>query len=187
MNVPAATNNRVFKTVSFKRVLRVATALGALVLLVLLIYRVYDIYQLSVQQIYRESYEPYKMAQGPVADTSNFTTIELYYAENKFDDVVKLSKGLLSVTDRERLLIGISFLQKEEYLPAISWLKRLADVENTPYQQVAEYYLTLTHLQNEDYDRTIELMQQIVSDRQHPYHQRFTPEMIREVQLLKWK
>lgn len=187
MNVPAVTNNKVFKTVSFKRVLRIATALGTLVLLVLLIYRVYNIYQLSVQQIYRESYVPYKITQEPVADTSTFTTIELYYAEGKYNDVVKLSKGLLSVTDRERLLIGISFLQKGEYLPAISWLKRLADVENTPYQQVAEYYLTLTHLQNEDFDRTIELMQHIVSDSQHPYQKRFKPEMIREVQLLKWK
>ena len=187
MNVPAITNNKMFKPLSAKRLLRVGTAVGALVLLVLLIYRVYNIYQLSVQQIYDESYVPYKIAQGPVADTSTFTTIELYFAEGKFDDVVKLSKGLLSVTDRERLLIGIAYLQKGEYLPAISWLKRLADVENTPYQQVAEYYLTLTHLQNEDHDRTIELMQHIAGDSRHPYQNKFTPKMIREVQLLKWK
>ena len=187
MNVPALTNKNLLKPVSFKRALRIATAVGALVLLLLLIYRIYNIYQLSVQKIYQESYVPYRIAQGPVADTTMFTTIEMYYAEGKFNEVVKLSKGLLSVTDRERLLIGISYLQKEEYLPAISWLKRLADVENTPYQQVAEYYLTLTHLQNEDFDRTIELMQHITEDNSHPYQKRFTPKMIKEVQLLKWK
>jgi tetratricopeptide (TPR) repeat protein len=187
MNVQTISNNSALKTIPLKRVLRVATAVGAIVLLLLLLWRGYHIYQLSVDKIYKESYVPYKIANAPITDTTTFTTIELYFAEGDYMEVVKLSKGLLSVTDRERLLIGIAYLQKEEYLPAISWLKRIADLEGTPYQEAAEYYLTLTHLRNEDYDRTIELMQQITSNNNHPYRKQFTYRMIREVRLLKWK
>lgn len=187
MEVQTAINKPYLNGVPPKRLLRIGIAVGATFLLLFIIWRVYSIYQLSVQKIYKESYVPYRIASGRVADTSTFTTIELYFAEENYNEVVKQSKGLLSVTDRERLLIGIAYLQKEEYLPAISWLKRLAELKGTPYQQVAEYYLTLTHLQNEDYDRTIELMQLISGDATHPYHKRFTAEMIRQVQLLKWK
>lgn len=187
MNVQTISNNDAVKATSLKRVLRVTTAVGATVLLFMLLWRIYHIYQLSVDNIYQQSYVPYKIAKGPIADTTMFTTIELFFAESDFKEVTRLSKGLLSVTDRERLLIGIAYLQKEEYLPAISWLKRLADVKGTPYQEAAEFYLTLTHLRNEDYDRTIELMQQITNDKSHPYRQQFTQRMIKEVGLLKWK
>ena len=187
MELSTLTKNEYFKGATPKKLLRIAIAVGASLLLLFLIWRVYSIYQLSVQKIYKESYVPYQIAPGRIADTTTFTTIELFFAEGNYNEVVKQSRGLLSVTDRERLLIGVAYLQKEEYLKAISWLKRLAEVRGTPYQQVAEYYLTLTHLQNEDYDRTIELMQSISGDGTHPYQNKFTEEMIRQVQLLKWK
>ena len=187
MDAPVATTNGVKKNITFRRVLRLATALGALVLLLLLVWRVYTFYRLSGEEIYQKSYVPYRLATGNIDDTSAYTTIELYYAEGNYTEVVRLSRSLLSVTDRERLLIGLSFMHKEEYLPAISWLRRLADVEGTPYQQVAEYYLALTHLANKDFDRTIELMQRVVDDGDHPYHPQFTQEMIDDVRLLKWK
>lgn len=187
MSVNTVIHKEYIKGLSPKKLLRVAIAVGASLLLLFLIWRIYNIYQLSVQKIYKQSYMPYKIAPGRVADTTAFTTIELYFAEQNYNEVIKQSKGLLSVTDRERLLIGIAYLQKKEYLPAISWLKRIAEVKGTPYQQVAEYYLTLTHLLNEDHDRTIELMQNISGDKLHPYKKQFTQEMIRQVQLLKWK
>ena len=169
------------------RLLRIVTALVALGVLAFLVFKAYNIYRLSTEKIYQESYVPYKLSIANITDTSTFTTIELFYAAKDYDEVVRQSKNLLSVLDRERLLIGIAYLQKEEYLRAISWLRRLAELDSNPYQQPAQFYLTLTHLKNKDYDRTIELMQSIMNDEDHIYKDRFTPEMVADVQLLKWK
>lgn len=168
------------------RLLRLITALGALALLVFIIVKVYHAYQLSADKIYAESYVPYKLSISDITDTSTFTTIELYYAEKDYKEVVRQSRNLLSVLDRERLLIGISYLQQEEYLRAISWLTRLAELENNPYQQPAQFYLALTHLKNDDYDRAIEMMQYIIENENHIYKDRFTPQMVADVRLLKW-
>ena len=168
------------------RLLRLVTALGALALLVFIVVKVYHAYQLSAETIYAESYVPYKLSIADITDTSTFTTIELFYAEKDYKEVVRQSRNLLSVLDRERLLIGISYLQQDEYLRAISWLTRLADLENNPYQQPAQFYLALTHLKNGDYDRAIELMQYIIENETHVYRDRFTPQMVADVRLLKW-
>ena len=168
------------------RLLRVVTALGALALLFFLASKVYHMYQLSTEEIYEESYVPYKLSIANITDTSTFTTIELFYAEKNYKEVVRQSRNLLSVLDRERLLIGISYLQQDEYLRAISWLTRLAELENNPYQQPAQFYLALTHLKNGDYDRAIEWMQSIMENESHVYKDRFTPQMVADVRLLKW-
>ncbi len=174
------------KRPTFSQVMRVITALGALALLTFLVVKVYNMYQLSTEKIYNESYVPYKLSIVDITDTSTFTTIELYYAEKDYDEVVRQSRNLLSVLDRERLLIGVSYLQKEQYLRAISWLTRLADLESNPYQQPAQFYLALTHLKNKDYDRAIELMQAIMETESHIYKDRFTPQMVADLRLLKW-
>ena len=168
------------------RLLRIVTALGALALLIFLIVKIYGVYQLSTEKIYQESYVPYKLSIANITDTSTFTIIELYYAEKDYKEVVRQSRNLLSVLDRERLLIGLSYLQQDEYLRAISWLTRLADLDNNPYQQPAQFYLALTHLKNKDYDRAIELMQSIRDNENHVYKDRFTAQMIADVRLLKW-
>lgn len=187
MEAQATIKNNYVPRITFRRILRVVTALGALALLLLIVVKVYNIYQLSTEKIYTESYVPYKLSIADITDTSTFTTIELYYADKDYDEVIRQSKNLLSVLDRERLLIGIAYLQKDEYLKAISWLNRLAEVKQNPYQQDAQFYLTLTHLKNKDYDRTIELMQNILDDPNHVYYSRFKPEMIKDIGLLKWK
>jgi len=178
--------NKSRRVITTGRLLRIVTALGALALLVFLITKIYSVYQLSTDKIYEESYVPYKLSIANITDTSTFTTIELYYAEKDYKEVVRQSRNLLSVLDRERLLIGVSYLQQDEYLRAISWLTRLAELENNPYQQPAQYYLALTHLKNKDYDRAIDLMQDIIENENHIYKDRFTTKMISDVRLLKW-
>lgn len=178
--------NKPRRAPSLGRVLRWLTALCALAVLVFIVVKVYHAYQLSADKIYAESYVPYKLSIADITDTSTFTTIELFYAEKDYKEVMRQSRNLLSVLDRERLLIGISYLHQEEYLRAISWLTRLAELENNPYQQPAQFYLALTHLKNGDYDRAIEWMQYIIESESHVYKNRFTPQMIADVRLLKW-
>ena len=93
----------------------------------------------------------------------------------------------MTLLDQERLLIGLAYLEQGEYLHAIAWFNPItADSENK-YQPTAEFYLTLTHLINGDYDRCLELMQRIVVNPSHPYHNRFSKTMIQQVRLLKWQ
>jgi hypothetical protein len=164
--------------------LRILTAVAAFVLLVWLVWKVYHIYQLSTDKIYSQSYIPFEFT---VEAENEATPIELSYAAKDYKDVIRKSKKVFSVTEQERLLIGLSYLESGEYLRAISWLNRLTIVDNPPLKQTAEYYLTLAYLKNEDFDSAIVQMQRIINNPAHLYHRQFTPEMIKELRLIKWK
>ncbi|MBD0333059.1 MAG: tetratricopeptide repeat protein, partial [Chitinophagaceae bacterium] len=99
--------------------------------------------------------------------------------------VVQFSKNKI-LTDEDKLLIGISYLQLNNLSSAISVLAPITVRENN-FKQDAEYYLALAYLKNEDYDKALDLMQAIKSNPQHVYHQKFSDKFIRKVRMLKWK
>ena len=170
--------------VSLQRWLRVLTALAAIVLLVWLVWKVYHIYQLSTDKIFDQTYMPYQLAAG---EMSLITPIEQAYTSKNYKDAIRESKTVFSVSERERLLIGLSYMETGEYLRAISWLKRLTISSEAPLRQTAEYYLTLCYLKNDDYDNAIVQMKEILNNPSHLYHRQFRPEMIKELRLIKWK
>jgi tetratricopeptide (TPR) repeat protein len=172
------------KFVAIKRWVRIITAVTAVALLLLIVWEVYQVYQLSTEKMFTESYTPYKLESNAI---DSLTTIEQYYKAEAYKDVIRESKKVFSVNDKEKLLVGLSYFETAQYLPAISWLKRLLSPGDNPYRQTAEYYLTLAHLKNEDYDRAMELMEVMIKNANHPYHQKFTTQMIKDLRLIKWK
>ena len=171
------------KLTTLKRWVRVITAVTATALLVLIVWEVYQVYQLSTDKMFAESYMPYQMESSV---TDSLTSIEYHFQSKAYKEVIKESKRVFSVNDKEKLLVGLSYFETKQYLPAISWLKRLITSDN-PYRQTAEYYLALAHLKNEDYDRAMELMEVMIKDNKHPYHDKFTNQMIKDLRLIKWK
>ena len=70
---------------------------------------------------------------------------------------------------------------------AIKWLEPLSNNFKSPYRQQAEYYLALTYLKNEDYDRSIQTLEHIRNSPGHPFQSRISKRTISDIQMLKWK
>jgi outer membrane protein assembly factor BamD (BamD/ComL family) len=97
------------------------------------------------------------------------------------------SKKQPLLTDNDKLLTGLAYLQREDYTAAIKKLEPLANNFKSPYRQQAEFYLALTYLKNEDYDRCIVRMEHIAYTPSHPYHKYIPGSTIQDIKMLKWK
>jgi tetratricopeptide (TPR) repeat protein len=128
-------------------------------------------------------YTPFAASTVPVGKNS----IEQYYAGENYVAVTLQSKKQSLLSDREQLLTGLAYLHRGDYIKAIKWLEPAANNFKSPYRQQAEFYLALTYLKNEDYDRSIERMERIAYTPAHPYHDRITPSVISDLKMLKWK
>jgi hypothetical protein len=163
---------------------RLLTAVLSLVLLLFFAWKGYRFYQLSPQTMFTELYVPFAVAGTP---QPNLNTVENYYAQGNFIAVTLLSKKGGLLTDREKLITGLAYLKRHDYTNSIKWLEPAANNFKSPYRRQAEYYLALTYLINEDYDRCIERMEHIATDPVHPYGHLITEDTIDDVKVLKWK
>lgn len=168
-----------------RRLLRVGTALLTIAALCFIVLKGIEIYRLSIDKIFAQTYTPYTVPQATaVPDVNN---IDSLYRQQNFAAVIKQSKKARSLDEKERLYIGLSYLQQKDYFSAIPWLSHCAANTESPYHQQAGYYLTLAYLKNEDYDNCIKQMRAIVNTPGHAYQDRFNHKMIQQVKLLKWK
>jgi hypothetical protein len=113
--------------------------------------------------------------------------VENYYIQGNYIAVTLLSKKGRALTDRETLLTGLAYLHRNDYTNAIKWLEPASNNFKSTYRRPADYYLALTYLINEDYDRCIERMEHIATDPAHPYRHKITEDTIDDVKVLKWK
>jgi predicted negative regulator of RcsB-dependent stress response len=157
----------------------------ASVLLIFVCIEVYNFYRLTPTRLFNEKYEPYNMTT--TKDTIE-TSIGKAYREKKWADVIKLNaKSVLSIKDI--FLTGMAFLETNDLSKAISsYQVVLADVKNDlALKDVAEYYLALAYLKNNDYDQSIELMNAIRDNSTHLYTKKFSRKFINRVKRLKWR
>jgi hypothetical protein len=61
------------------------------------------------------------------------------------------------------------------------------DEKKSVLKDVAEYYLALAYLKNNDYDQAIELMNVIHDNSSHLYTKKFSRKYINRVKRLKWR
>jgi hypothetical protein len=172
------------KAQAASRPARILTAALSLILLLIFAWKGYRFYQLSPQTMFKELYVPFAVSGSP---QPNLNTVENYYAQGNYIAVTLLSKKGRPLNDREKLLTGLAYLKRHDYTNSIKWLEPAANNFKSPYRRQAEYYLALTYLINEDYDRCIERMEHIASDPAHPYSHLITEDTIDDVKVLKWK
>ena len=174
-----------FKPLSRLKRLRIALAVIATIVLFFIFWQGYTFYQLSPDKIYNSIYPPYIVIKNDSAGSAK--SIEDYYAESNYVAATLQSKKQKQFTDKERLLIGLSYLLREDYSKAIKWLEPAANNFKSPYRQQSEFYLALTYLKNEDYDHCIEKMRQMTYNPSHLYYNRIPKNVIEDIKMLKWK
>jgi len=172
------------KVVSMRKPVWYGLSVAASIFLIFIAIEGYKFYKLNSNTIYNEAYISYTISNTRGSDS--FTTIEQAYSNKQYQQVIVQSAAQQNITDKDKFLVGLSYLETKNTSQAIKWLTEL-NTEGNNYKQDAEFYLSLAYLLNKDYDRSINLLQIINSDQQHRYHERVSAGMIRKIKLLKWK
>lgn len=147
----------------------------------------YRFYQLSPYKLYSDSYVPYRLSSPFSSKEAMNSRIEKFYRQQKFDSVLKTAKRQVTLSDKEALLTGITYLEHGDPFWGIAPLKKLSQNKKSLLKDDGEFYLALAYLKNTDYDQAITLMQRIKSEKDHQYKNRFSSEFIDKVQMLKWR
>ena len=97
------------------------------------------------------------------------------------------SKKKQGFADLDYLLIGLAYLHRKDYSSAIDPLRLVNLWSRSDYKEEGEFYLALAYLRNKDYDKALELMQRIRANKNHPYHDQVSGQLVRNVRILKWR
>jgi predicted negative regulator of RcsB-dependent stress response len=170
-----------------RRIVRYSVAVAASLLLIFVCIEGYNFYNLSPGKLFAEKYTAYHLITSQ--DTAE-SAIERAYKEEKYTDVINLNRNsVLSIKDV--FLTGMSYLETNDLSKAISSFQVvIADVKDDKrpeLKDVAEYYLALAYLKNNDYDQAIELMNAIHDNSSHLYAKKFSRKYINKVKRLKWR
>ena len=174
-----------WKLPPFWKRIRIAIALGAILILVITTWKAYTFFTLTPESIYTKIYVPYTVTGNAQAVVPN--SIEQYYREGNFVAATLKAKKQKKLSDKEQLLAGLAYLQRDDYTGAIKKLEPAANNFKSPYRQQAEYYLALAYLKNEDFDRCIVRMEHIAYTPSHLYHDAISKSTISDIKILKWK
>jgi len=167
------------KVVPMKRVIRYTLAVAASILVILIGVNLFRS-QPSSGKLYDQAFVDYD-ASGERGSSQANELVTLYRQHN-YKDVVEKAGGQ-KLSQKDSLLVGISYLKTDKFPEAVHWLQSIS-IQN-PARQDAEFYLALAYLKNKNYDEAIRLMEQIHSDNNHVYRNQFTEDYISKVKKLK--
>lgn len=170
-----------------RKQIRIATAALALAVLLVAVWKGYAFYQLSSDALYNELYTPFAESAFTATKAREKSAIEQYYNDRNFVAVTLQSKKQPQLSDKEKLLTGLAYMQRADYGKAVKWLGQEANNFKSPYRQQAEYYAALAYLKNEDYDHSIEKLERIYYNPAHTYHSRVSQSAISDLKMLKWR
>ena len=170
---------------TLNRAIRLGLSIAAIVFLVWIIVVAYSFYSLDPDKIYKDIFVSYQITEVP-GRASPTDSIELNFAAGEYQKVVKKYRKFVLLPDKEYLLAGVSYLRLNDPFLAIPPLRKVAQKENV-YREDAEFYLALAFLKNRDYDHAFALMQKIHNNPDHLYNNKFPEEVMRQVQMLKWR
>jgi predicted negative regulator of RcsB-dependent stress response len=172
------------KLVTMRRFVRPALTAAACIILLAAGIVGYRLYQLSPEKVFNESFVDYSVSESRGGVTSQ-TAIEMAYQQKEFRKVVALASA--GTTSQDKLLVGLSYLQLNNFAAAIGQFSPIIKNGGSTYKQDAEFYLALSYLRNKQYDEALKIVDQIKSDPAHLYHNQVSGKISRELKWLKWK
>jgi tetratricopeptide (TPR) repeat protein len=167
------------KVIPMRRVVRYSLAIAASIIIILVGVNLFTSSQLSSNKLYNEAFVDYDASV--VRGNESQTEIERLYHDRSYTNVIEKGK-LQNVSQKDSLLVGLSYLKSNEVPDAINWLRSIS-VQN-PVRQDAEFYLALSYLKNKNYKEALNLMQQIHSNLNHVYRNQFSEDYINKVKKL---
>lgn len=143
---------------------RIAIAASFVGIVLISTFSVYYFSEKSSSNIYSEYFQPYPNEVAPIVRGQNINTpitdaLEAYEKED-YNLSAKLFENISE--DYALLYGGISNLEIGQSQKAIDQLKSLS-LQNSNYQDAAEWYLALAYLKNKDKQKAIEMLEIIAN------------------------
>jgi hypothetical protein len=167
------------KIIPIKTYVRYIFAAACLIILIIGITTVYRYFSVSTDRIYQQTYIAYTPGT-PRSEAGSSRPIEEAYRQKKFTEVIRLSEGA-PLNARERLLLGLSYLETGNPAAAIKEFGTIRSGADPTYIQDAEFYQALAFVKNKEAAKSLPLFEKIFRDKNHLYHQRVTEETISDV------
>jgi hypothetical protein len=174
--------HREAKILPMKRIVRYGLAVAASIIVILVGVNLFTASRPSSEKLFNEAFVDYD-ASGSRANEQQ-TDIARFYQNQKYNNVIDKA-GSQKVSQKDSLLVALSYLKARQTSEAIEWFKSIS-IQN-PVRQDAEFYLALAYLKNKNYSEAFKLMEQIHSNSNHVYHDQFSDDYISKVKNLSSK
>lgn len=169
------------KVVPIKKMVRYSLAIAASIIIILVGVTLFTAAP-SVDKLYSDAFVDYDAST--VRGSEGLTSSEIEYQAHNYNDVVAKA-NTHSLTPKDSLLVGLSYLKEDKLTEAINWFKTISAQNET--RQDAEFYLSLAYLKNKNYREALNLMKQIQSNPGHVYNKQFSEDYINKVEKLSSK
>jgi len=179
------------RTISpIKRFVKISIAVAASILLLVGGYLAYNFFTLSPEKVFASNYKGYELSTLRNNNPQE-TAAEKAFKEKNYAEIVRIHDAGEDHTQKGEFLCGIAALELKNNSKAISCFNEVIDANKKASAKImnddAEYYLSLSYIQNEDYDFALDLLRKIKNDPEHIYHEKVNAKLIREVKMLKWR
>jgi tetratricopeptide (TPR) repeat protein len=168
------------KVINMRKAVRITMAVAASLLLIVVGVKFFNASN-SPEQLYNDTFVDYSLPVERGAQQNN-TTVEKDYASRNYTAVIKDAQSN-TLSGKDSFLTAISYLKTGNTTTAIQWLNTVNG--GSSFYPDAQFYLSLAYLKNKNYDKALELMNQIHDNRDHPYNSSISSELIEKVKKLK--
>jgi hypothetical protein len=170
------------KVIGIRKIARYGLSVAATLFFVFIVIEGYQFYKLSSDVVYNDAYISYSTGTRGEEPQSD---IKKAYSNKSYSEVVGLAANR-ATGDEEKFLVGLSYLELNQPGAAAKWFEVLNNDESN-FKQDAEFYLALSYLKSKNYDRSLELLENIYNNTTHTYHERVSKKLLRKIRMLKWK
>lgn len=180
----------VSKISSRKKNIRYMLAIAASLVLLIGSYMAYNFFTLTPVKVFNSNYQAYTLVTVR-DDNAAGTAVEKAYRSGNYKEVLRIHDDNEDHSAKAEFLCGAAALELKDNLKAISCFKEVIEMNSSAADPIlndeAEYYLSLSYIQNLDYDLALELLNKIRDTEGHLYREKVTPKLIRQVKMLKWR
>ncbi|HEY6955829.1 MAG TPA: hypothetical protein VI385_11340 [Flavisolibacter sp.] len=169
------------KIINMRKAVRITMAVAASVLLIVVGVKMFNSSNNSSEQLYNDTFVDFSLPVERGAQQNN-TIVEKNYAASNYTAVIKDAQSN-TLSGKDSFLTAISYLKTGNTTTAIQWLNTVNG--GSSFYPDAQFYLSLAYLKNKNYDKALELMNQIHDNRDHPYNSSISSELIEKVKKLK--
>ncbi|PWU01469.1 MAG: hypothetical protein C5B52_07330 [Bacteroidetes bacterium] len=143
----------------------------------------------SQEKLFAEKFVPYEIPAS--RSGAHGTDLEIFYTQQRFDQVLSLMYPLEDRTQKELFLGGMAAMRSGKPAAAKEMFEKLMEENNKSqdfvYQEDADYYLGLTYVKLGEYDKARNLFLHIEKDPKHSYHSQVSSMDLLKLKILSWK
>ena len=170
------------KVVPVRKMIRYSLAIAASIIIILVGVNIFTSSQVSAGKLYSEAFVDYDASS--VRGSESQTDVVSFYQQHNYSAVIGKA-NTQSLSQKDSLLVGLSYLKVDNLPAAINWLEAISIQNST--RQDAEFYLAMAYLKNKNYSEALKLMQQIRSNPNHIYNNQFSEDYINKIKKLNSK